>query len=83
MDGSDFEKNKPQRCKIGIRNDKNEVKTIYYGDHIRTWTVISKKKKKGLHLVFSFSNQRAARGVNSFPDLALRVKSLPTLALNV
>ena len=43
MDGSDFQKNKPQQCKIGI---KNEVKTFYFGDHIRMWTVISKKKKK-------------------------------------
>ena len=47
MDGSDFEQNKPQRCKIGI---KNEMKTFYFEDHIRTWTVIS--KKKDLHLVF-------------------------------
>ena len=50
MDGSDFQKNKPRRCKIGI---KNEVKNFYYGHHIRTWTVISEKeKKKGLHFVF-------------------------------
>ena len=42
-DGSDFHKNKPQRCKIEM---KNEVKTFYFGDHIRTWTVISKKKNK-------------------------------------
>ena len=53
MDTSDFQKNKPQRRKIGIKNEKNEVKTFYFGDHIRTRTVISeKKKKKGLHLVF-------------------------------
>ena len=58
MDGSGFQQNKPQRCKIGI---KNEVKISYFGDHNRTWTVISKKK------VFTlFSNQRAARGFNSF-----------------
>ena len=43
---SRFQKNKPQRRKIGI---KNEVKTFYFGDHIRTWTVT---QKKGLHLVF-------------------------------
>ena len=48
MDGSDFfQKNKPQRCKIEI---KNEVKTFHFGNHIRTWTVIS--KKKGLYHVF-------------------------------
>ena len=41
MDSSDFQKNKSQWCKIGI---KNEVKTFYFGDHIRTWTVISKKR---------------------------------------
>ena len=59
MNGSDLKKNKPQRCKIGI---KNKVKTFYFGDHICTWTVISTKKK-----VFTlFSNQRAARGFNSF-----------------
>ena len=46
MDGSDFQQNKPQRCKTGI---KNEVKTFHVGNHIRTWTVIS---KKSLHLVF-------------------------------
>ena len=56
---------------------KNEVKTFYFGDHIRTWTVISEKKKNGCHL----SNQRAARGFNSFVNLARRVKSLPTPAL--
>ena len=44
-----FSKNKPQQCKIGI---KNEVKTSIFGDHICTWTVISKKYCKGLHLVF-------------------------------
>ena len=49
-DGSDFQKNKPQRYKIGIKNEKNEVKIFYYGNHIRTRTVIF--KKKGLHLVF-------------------------------
>ena len=59
-DGSDFQKNKPQRCKIEM---KNEVKTFDFGDHIRTWTVISKKEKKVFTL---FSNQRAARGFNSF-----------------
>ena len=48
MDGSDFQKNKPQRYKIGIKNEKNEVKTFYFGDYICTWTVISKKKKKQL-----------------------------------
>ena len=37
-----FSENKPQRCKTGI---KNEVKTFYFGDHIRTWNVISKIKK--------------------------------------
>ncbi len=62
MDGSDFQKkNKPQRYKIGIKNEKNEVRTFHFGDHIRTWTVISKKK------VFTlFFNQRAARCFNSF-----------------
>ena len=62
MDGSDFQKNKPQRSKIGIKNEKNEVKTFYFGDHIWTWSVISKKKK----VFIFFSNQRAARGFNSF-----------------
>ena len=62
MDGSDLKKkNKPQRSKIGIKSEKNEVKTLYFGDHIREWTVISKKKIFNL-----FSNQRAARGFNSF-----------------
>ena len=59
MDSSDFQQNKPQRCKIGI---KNEVKTFRFGDHIRTLDRDLKKKK-----VFTlFSNQRAARGFNSF-----------------
>ena len=61
-DGSDFQKNTPQRCKIEM---KHEVKNFYFGDHIRTWTVISEKKK--VKKVFTlFSNQRAARGFNSF-----------------
>ena len=44
-DGSDFQKNMPQMFKIEM---KNEIKTFYFGDHIRTWTVIS-KKRKGVH----------------------------------
>ena len=43
---------------IGI---KNEVEAFYFGDHIRTCTVISKKKVFAL-----ISNQRAAPGFNSF-----------------
>ena len=63
MGGSDFQQNKPQRCKIGIRN---EVKTFYFGDHIRTWIVISKKK------VFTlFSNQLVPRGFSSFSKSSL------------
>ena len=54
MYGSDFQKNKPQRCKIGI---KNEVKAFHFGDH----------KKKSKKKVFAFfSNQCAACGFNSF-----------------
>ena len=61
INGSDFQQNKLQRGKIGIKNEINEVKIFYFGDHIRTWTVISKKK------VFTlFFKQRAARGFNSF-----------------
>ena len=70
LNGSDFQQNKPQRCKIGI---KNEVKTFHFGDHIRTWTVISKKKSSPC---FPISVRPAASTV--FPNLALRVKSLPT-----
>ena len=61
MDGSDFQKNMPQLCKIGIKNEKNNAKTFYFEDHICTWIVIFKKKVLTL-----FSNQRAARGFNSF-----------------
>ena len=61
---SAFQKNKPQWCKIGIKNEKNEMKTFYFRDHIRTWTVISEKKRKKVFTLFS--NQRAARRVNSF-----------------
>ena len=50
IDGSVFQKNKPQRYKIEIKKEKNEMKTFHFEDHIRTWTVIS--EKKGLHLVF-------------------------------
>ena len=60
-----FLKSKPQRCKIEI---KNEVKTLYFGDHVRTWTEISKTKKKVFTL---FYNQRAARGFNSFSKFGL------------
>ena len=70
MDGSDFQKNMPQRCKIGI---KNEVKIFYFGDHIRTWTVISKKRSLPC---FSIRVRPAASTI--FPNLALRGKSLPT-----
>ena len=42
---------------------KKRGKNFYFGDHIRTWTVISKKEKKVFTLFF---NQRAARGFNSF-----------------
>ena len=70
MGGSDFQQNKPQRCKIGI---KNEVKTFHFGDHICTWTKISKKKSSSC---FPISLRPAASTV--FPNLALGVKSLPT-----
>ena len=75
MDGSDFQKNKPQRCKIGL---KNEVKTFYFGDHIRMWTVISKKKKRSLPCI-TVSVRPATSTV--FPNLALRAKSLLTPAV--
>ena len=58
---------------------KNEVKTSYFRDHIRTWTVISKKKRKKVFTFFS--NQRAPRGFNSFSKSGFRVKSLPTPVL--
>ena len=74
MDGSDFHKNKLQRCKIGI---KNEVKTFYFVEHIRTWTVISKKRSSPS---FPISVRPAASTV--FPNLARRVKSLPTPSLD-
>ena len=47
--GSDFKK-KQQRCKIEM---KNEAKTFYFGDHIRTWSCDFQKKErnKGLHLI--------------------------------
>ena len=77
MDGSDFQENKPQRCKIGIKNEKNEVKTFHFGDHIRTWTVISKKRSSPC---FPISVRPAASII--FPNLALRVKSLPTTDVN-
>ena len=77
-DGSNFQKNKPLRCKIEM---KNEVKTFYFGDDIRTWTVISKtKKKKRSSPCFSISVRPAASTV--FPNLALRVKSLLTPAID-
>ena len=76
-DGSDFQKNKPQRNRIEM---KNKVKAFYFRDHIRTWTVISiKKKEKKIFTLFS--NQRAARASTVFPNLAGRVKSLPTPAI--
>ena len=74
MDDNDFQQNKPQRCKIGM---KNEVKTFYFGDHVRTWTVISKKRSSPC---FSISVRSAASTV--FPNLALRVESLPTPAVD-
>ena len=50
MDGSDFQKNKPWRCKIGI---KNEVKTFYFGrSHSYVDRDLQKKKKKRTSLVF-------------------------------
>ena len=52
MNGSDFQKNKPQWCKIGIKNEKNEVKIFYFEDHICTWSVISKKRSSPCFLVF-------------------------------
>ena len=75
MDGSNFQKTKPQRCEIGIKNEKNEVEIFYFGDHIRTWTVISKKKKKRSSSCFPISVRPAASTV--FPNLGPQVKSLP------
>ena len=59
--------------------NKNEVKTFYFGDHIRTWTVISKTKRSSP--CFPISVRPAASTV--FPNLALRVKSLPTPGLGL
>ena len=59
---------------------KNEVKTFYFGDHIRTWTVISKKKKKRSSPCYPISVRPAASTV--FPNLAFRVKSLLTPAVD-
>ena len=55
---------------------KNEVKTFYFEDHIRMWTVISKKKGSPC---FPISVWPAASTV--FPNLALHAKSLPISAL--
>ena len=55
---------------------ENEVKTFHFGDHIRTWTVIFKKRSS---LCFPISVRPAASTV--FPNLAFGVKSLPTPAL--
>ena len=74
MDGSNLKKNKPQRCKIGITN---EMKTFHFGNHMCTWTVISKKEKRSSPY-FPISVRSTASTV--FPNLALRVKSLPTSA---
>ena len=76
MGSSDFQQNKPQRCKIGI---KNEVTSFYFGDRNRPWTVISKKKRSSP--CFSISVRPAASTV--FPNLDLPVKSLPTLVYSV
>ena len=75
MDGSYLKKKKPQRCKIEMNN---EVKTFYFGDHIRTWIVILKKERSSP--CFPISVRPAASTV--FPNLAFRVKSLPTLDLD-
>ena len=75
MGSSDFQQNKPQRCKIGI---KDEVNSLYFGDHNRTCIVISKKKKSSP--CFSISVRPAASTV--FPNLDLRVKNLPTPGLD-
>ena len=75
-----FLKNKPQRCKIEM---KNEVKTFFFLEitFVRG-AVISKKKKKkrkkGFHLVLVSVRFTAS---TVFPTLALRVKSLPTSGL--
>ena len=71
MDGSDFQKNKPQRRIIGIKNEKNELKT-YFQDHIRTWTVTSEKKEKSSPRFLVF--QKSARG----PRLLQFSKSSPS-----
>ena len=74
-DGSDFQKNKPQQCKIEM---KNEVKIFYFGDYFML--VISKKeKKKRSSPCFPISGRPATSTV--FPNLALCVKSLSTLGL--
>ena len=51
---------------------KNEIKT--FGDHIRKWTVIYEKKRSSPY--FPISVRPAAS--TFFPNVALRVKSLPT-----
>ena len=75
MDGSDFEKIILNGAKL---EKKNEVKNFYFGDHIRTWTVIFKKKRSSA--CFPISVWPVVSTV--FSNLALRVKSLPTPGLS-
>ena len=74
-----FNKNMPQRCEIEM---KNEVKTFYFGDYIRTWSYDlqkKKEKKKRSSPCFPISVRPAASTI--FPNLALCLKSLPTSGL--
>ena len=66
-DGSDFQKNKPQRCKIEM---KQEVKIFYFGNHIRTWTVISRKIKKIKRSSPCFPIQQFSKSGHSCKKLA-------------
>ena len=56
MDGSDFQQNKPERCKIGI---KNEEKTFYFGNHIRTFFYLvahlSSYHKKAINALYELA----------------------------
>ena len=74
MDGSDFQKNKPQRYKIGIKTRwKPSISEITFA--CGPWS-----PKKSSSPCFSISVRPAASTV--FPNLALRVKSLHTPGIN-
>ena len=76
MDSSDFQKSKPSTVQNWKKKQEKRGENLLFW---RSHSYVNRDLKKKVFTLFSY--QRAARGFNGFPNLALPVKCLPTPGL--